>query len=210
MNETHSSTDQLDLSPITTPVKEPKKRKLAPMLVIFAVVAGIGFVLFNSLGDAALFFYNADEAVTRQQELEGQRIRVQGTPFGEPVSTDLLIDGVIEPVVVFPIGFGGKLIDVVHTGSPAELFQPGVPVVLEGQWEKGFPQQLDPVIDGANDGWHFRSSEMVVKHDNEYRNDNRDQYEQRLQDAKSGGSETSDSQSSSSSDSSNSDVKADS
>jgi len=156
---------------------------MLPALLLVLVVAGLGFVLLRTLGDAALFFYNADEAIERREELVDQRFRVQGTPFGAPISTEIDRDGRQEVGVVFPISFGGSVVDVVHVGSPAELFQPGVPVVLEGTWVSGLPAGVSEVSQGANDGWHFMSTDMVVKHDNEYRNDN----DERIQDAERGG-----------------------
>lgn len=174
----------LDLSPRPTKEAGAKgARKLLPMAVLGIVIVALGFVVLQTLGDAALFFYNADEAVDRRVELEGERFRVQGTPFGSPVSVETT-DGCCEGIaVVFPIAFDGQVVDVVHVGSPAELFQPGVPVVLEGTWVHGDPDGVDSVADGANDGWHFASTDMVVKHDNEYRTDN----EERLDDAERGG-----------------------
>lgn len=178
----------LDLTPreLDESLQRPR-RKLLPTLLLVAVVAGIGFLLVRTLGDAALFFYNADEAVERRTELVDQRFRVQGTPYGEAVETEITRNGRTDVGVVFPIQFEGVVVDVVHIGSPAELFQPGVPVVLEGTWTAGLPDGVDPLEGGANDGWHFASSDMVVKHDNEYRNDNR----ARLNEAETGGQTTS-------------------
>jgi cytochrome c-type biogenesis protein CcmE len=175
---------QLDLSPRELDGSAPTgRRRLVPGLLLGAVIVGLGFVLLQTLGSASLFFYNADEAVQRRGELVEQRFRVQGTPFGEAISTEIDRDGRQEVGVVFPIRFEGSVIDVVHIGSPAELFQPGVPVVLEGTWVSGLPGGVDSVAQGANDGWHFASTDMVVKHDNEYRTDN----EERLDDADRGG-----------------------
>ncbi len=175
---------ELDLTPrdIEASLERPR-RKLVPTILLVAVIAGIGFLLVRTLGDAALFFYNADEAVERRDELVDQRFRVQGTPFGEPIETEVTRNGRTDVGVVFPIQFEGAIVDVVHIGSPAELFQPGVPVVLEGTWTAGLPQGVSSIEGGANDGWHFASNDMVVKHDNEYRNDNRE----RLNEAESGG-----------------------
>jgi len=178
--------DDLDLTPRSTPedVAGPaSRRRVVPSLLVLAVIAALGFVLFQTLGDTALFFYNADEAIERRTELEEQRFRLQGTPFGAPTSIEVERAGGVEAAVVFPVRFEGATIDVVHVGDPAALFQPNVPVVLEGQWQRGLPVGVEQVTDGANDGWHFASTEMIVKHDNEYRNDNSG----RLSDAERGG-----------------------
>lgn len=178
----------LDLTPrsVDAAVGGAKRRRLVPTLLLVAVIGGMGFVLFRTLGDAALFFYNADQAVERRDELSDQRFRLQGTPFGEAVTTEISRDGRAETAVVFPVQFDGVTVDVVHIGSPAELFQPGVPVVLEGAWVQGLPSGVTAVPGGSDDGWHFASTDMVVKHDNEYRNDNRE----RLDDAEQGGTTT--------------------
>lgn len=173
----------LDLTPRQVDESTSGRRRWVPRVAVALVIAALGFVVFQMLGDAALFFYNADEAVERRDELSEQRFRVQGTPFGEPVSAEIDQDGRRDIAVVFPIQFEGAVIDVVHVGSPAELFQPGVPVVLEGAWVQGYPNGVDGIAQGANDGWHFASTDMVVKHDNEYRTDN----EERLDEADRGG-----------------------
>ena len=81
------------------------------------------------------------------------------------------------------MSFEGVAADVVHVGSPPDLFTPGVPVVLEGRWVEGIPPDLDTFACGANDGHYFASDHMLVKHDNEYR----DTYPDRLDAAGSGG-----------------------
>ena len=180
---TEADDPTLNLTPREVAETPSQRRRLLPGFVVVAVLAGLGFILFQTLTASALFFYNADEAVDRRGELVEQRFRVQGTPFGEPISTEINREGRVEVAVVFPISFDGVTVDVVHTGSPAEQFQPGVPVVLEGTWVSGLPGGVDGVGQGANDGWHFASTDMVVKHDNEYRTTNDD----RLDDAERGG-----------------------
>lgn len=179
-----SADAELDLTPRKAADAAPiGSRRWLPMVAVGVVIAALGFVLFQTLGSASLFFYTADEAVERRAELTEQRFRVQGRPFGEPVQVEVTRDGLREVVVVFPIEFRGAVVDVVHVGAPAELFQPGVPVVLEGEWVAGLPEGIDNVGDGANDGWYFASTDMIVKHDNEYRNDN----QERIDEAERGG-----------------------
>lgn len=176
-------TGGVDLTPRPAKAGGRSARRLMPALILGVVVVALGFIMLRTLGDAALFFYNADEAVERRAELEGERFRVQGTPFGEALTVNVDTDGRQQTAVAFPIVFDGQVIDVVHVGSPAELFQPGVPVVLEGTWVSGMPAEVVEIEAGANDGWHFASTDMVVKHDNDYRTDNTE----RLDDAERGG-----------------------
>ena len=179
MDDTLTDTAGEELAPLTPrPVQRPARtRRWIAALVTLAVAAGVALLVSNLLGDAALFFYNADEAVERRGELASQRFRLQGTPLSEPEHT-FFGD---RPVLAFPVGFNGAVVDVVHTGDPPELFQPGVPVVLEGAWQQG--PGPGPVV--AADGWHFASDRMLVKHDNDYRD--RDDYDERITEADEGG-----------------------
>ncbi len=41
--------------------------------------------------------------------------------------------------MTFTIAFNGVEVPVVHDGDPPELFEPGIPVVLEGHWDRTLP-----------------------------------------------------------------------
>ncbi len=133
------------------------------MLLVVVLVVAVVAVLLRSLGDAALFFYEVDRAVELRSELDEARFRVVGTP--QPGLVEVEVGG--EAAVAFTLCTGDVLADVVHLGDPAELFQPGVPVVLQGSWVRGSaPVGLTAP---ADDGWYLRTDHMVVKHDNDYR-----------------------------------------
>jgi cytochrome c-type biogenesis protein CcmE len=139
----------LDLTPRTTPAG--RRRGLAASLVLVAVVAALALIAVKALGDASLFFLNADEAVEQREDLGTDRFRLQGTVVDDSVEeTD---DG-----VAFQVAFNGATVDVVHRGDPPELFQPGIPVVLEGHW----------------DGEVYASDRILVKHSSEYEAENED------------------------------------
>ena len=125
-----------------------------------AVIAvAIGFLVFQGLGSATLYFYQADEAVDRKDELGDRRFRLEGVVVRDTVSQGS--DG-----VTFAVRENGTTVDVVHQGDPPELFQPDIPVVLEGRW----------------DGDHFSSDRIMVRHSEEYKAENPD----RLGDAEAG------------------------
>jgi len=145
------------------------------ILLVVLIAAAIVWVLLRALTDSTLLIYNADQAVAEREELGDQRFRLQGSPVGNTVET---VEGGLN-AVAFTVNFEGQLVDVVHQGVPAEQFQSGVPVVLEGAWREG----ALPIEDGASDGHYFVSDVMIVSHDNDYRLDN----EQRLSDAEKGG-----------------------
>ncbi len=132
--------------PAVTPVR---RRNPAAIAVLALVLLGGGFVVFNGLRSAALYYYNADEAVAKKDQLGSHRFRVQGTV------TDTRAEG---DAVLFHIAFNGVAVEVRHVGDPPELFRVGIPVVLEGRW----------------DGDVFASDRILIKHSSEYREQNPD------------------------------------
>ena len=162
----------MELSPRTAPApSEPpaptRRRSRWAYAVLVAVLVAVGVVAYRGLTEASLYFYNADEAWEQKAELDGQRIRVQGVvqddvtprPNGEGVT--------------FTISFNGVDLPVEHDGDPPELFEPGQPVVLVGQ----FGGSLEA----------FMSDEIIVKHDEQYEAENQDRLED-AEDGESGGS----------------------
>lgn len=171
-------TPDLDLTPRAAEPTKSAGRKWMPRLILAGLAVAFVAVLLQTLGDASLFFLNVDEAIERRDELGEQRFTIQGTPVDRAVEVN--VDG--QQAVAFTLQFEGTTADVVHIGALAETFQPSVPVVLEGHWTQGAPADAD-FSTGANDGYHFESTRMLVKHDNDYRVDN----EARLDEAERGG-----------------------
>lgn len=128
-----------------------RSRGLVVGLALVAVLAAVGFLLIKQVGDASLYYYNADEAVAKQNELGDRQFRVQGTYVGAKEAAGA---GAIR----FAIAFGGAKVVVEHTGSEPALFKPGIPVVCEGRW--------------SPDGSVFQSERIEVKHSESYRADN--------------------------------------
>ncbi len=161
---------------MTPRAPRPQRARRAPwvgVVIALALAVAVVVLVVNLLEDS-LYFYNADEAVEEREEIGSKRFTLQGTPIACSIVEGFNGD---EPVVAFSLSFGGAPIDVVHHGDPAELFQPDVPVVLDGAWV-----EETPFVEGfggiANDGWHFSSDRMRVKHDNDYIND--EEYDERL------------------------------
>lgn len=127
--------------------------------VLLLIVVAIGFVLFQGLNNAALYYRNADEAVRDKASLGSRRFRVQGTVLqgvkkvGEDVDFTIQFPSDQPPT-------DQNTIHVVHKGDPPDLFQPGLPVVLEGHW--------------SSDGSFFASDRILVKHSEEYKDQNPD------------------------------------
>jgi cytochrome c-type biogenesis protein CcmE len=162
--------NELDLTPQPRDsVKRGSRR--GPTLILFAVLLVIGFVLFQGLSGATLFLRQADAAVAERDELATRRFRLLGTPIA--ITEDQFeFEG--QTSVAFSIACDGTAVDIIHRGNVAESFQMGVPVVLEGRWTGSLDIPLE-WESGANDGFYFESDRMLVKHDNEYREDRIDQ-----------------------------------
>jgi cytochrome c-type biogenesis protein CcmE len=159
--------DAVNLAPRTVgdPRRRTSRRLVAAVLVGLAalVVFLIWFLVQNSSA-----FYEADQAVSRRADLGDRRIQLLGSPVTTGVELADIEDG--QPGRAFAVAFEGVTADVVFVGNTADLFQPDVPVVLEGAWVNG-AAPVDGFECGANDGWYFRADRMLVKHDDEYRDD---------------------------------------
>jgi cytochrome c-type biogenesis protein CcmE len=148
----------------TRPGSRRRRRRWVPLVVLGLVLVALGVVVFKGLSDATLYFRNADEAVAQRESLGTERFRLQGTVTGDPTEAD--------GVVRFVVAFNGASVDVRHVGSPPELFRPGIPVVLEGHWDRS--------------GDVFDSDRIMIRHDASYESE--DDYRQRMREAEQGGS----------------------
>ena len=109
------------------------------------VLAALGFLVFQGLGNATMYFRTADEAVAQREQLGDRRFRIEGD----------VIDGSVRQVgndVSFILVKNNVQVPVQHKGDPPELFRPGIPVVLEGRFQ----------------GDHFASDRILVKHSETY------------------------------------------
>ena len=126
-----------------------------PVVAVLAILAALGFVVVKGLGNATVYFREADVAVAQRSELGTKRFRIEG----------IVLDGSIKKSgsdTRFTIEQNGVDVPVVHQGDPPELFQPNIPVVLEGR----FASASGPLM--------FRSDRILVKHTNQYRQKNPD------------------------------------
>jgi cytochrome c-type biogenesis protein CcmE len=148
----------LDLTPRTGPddgpgPRRPRSRGRGWLVggVIVLLLAGVVALLIVQVQGSSLYYYNVDEAVAQRDTLGDRDIRIQGTVVGEPAEQG-------NDALVFDLAFGGESVSVRHLGpEPPPLFGPDVPSVLEGHF--------------ADDGV-FVSERIVIKHSEEYREDN--------------------------------------
>lgn len=113
-------------------------------IAIAVIVLALGFLVFRGLSDAAVYFKTVDEAVEQKAALGHDRFRIEGTVVDEPQDGRFRIKGERHET------------SVVHTGDVPQLFEVGIPVVLEGRW--------------GDD--HFASDHIMVRHTSEYREKN--------------------------------------
>jgi cytochrome c-type biogenesis protein CcmE len=109
------------------------------------VLAALGFLVFQGLGNATLYFRTADEAVAQRAELGDRRFRIEGD----------VVDGSVRQIgndVTFTLTSKSVEVPVRHKGDPPELFRPGIPVVLEGRFQ----------------GDTFSSDRIMVRHSETY------------------------------------------
>jgi cytochrome c-type biogenesis protein CcmE len=149
--ENEDAVDGLDLTPRAAPPvgggDAARGRRVAVIAVLAVLAAALIFMAYQGLSTASVFFRNADEAVAERDSLGDRRFRLQGR----------VVDGSVEgdgTSVRFEVTHGGVDVEVVHRGDPPELFQPGIPVVLEGRWSGSEP-------------W-FESDRILVAHEEEY------------------------------------------
>jgi cytochrome c-type biogenesis protein CcmE len=164
LDDTGSDGDGGGVASGTGPGSRRRRRRWVPLVVLGVVLVALGVVVFKGLSDATLYFRNADEAVAQRESLGTERFRLQGTVTGDPAEAD--------GVVAFVVAFNGVSVDVRHVGSPPELFRPGIPVVLEGHWDRS--------------GEVFDSDRIMIRHDASYESE--DDYRQRMREAEQGGS----------------------
>ena len=109
------------------------------------VLAALGFLVFQGLGNATLYFRTADEAVAQREQLGDRRFRIEGD----------VVDGSVRQAgddVSFILTKNSVEVPVRHKGDPPELFRPGIPVVLEGRFR----------------GDYFSSDRIMVRHSETY------------------------------------------
>ena len=156
----------MELTPREVDSTSRRRRNPIAYVVLVLVLVGLAVVVWKGLSSASLYFYNADEAVEQRLDLGDKRFRLQGTVVGDDYDTTA--DG-----VHFTVANNGVSVRVQHEGDPPNLFEIGIPVVLEGRWE------------GSGAACSFDSDRILVKHSEEYEAENDDRLDEAEQQAPS-------------------------
>ncbi|SEP53536.1 cytochrome c maturation protein CcmE [Amycolatopsis saalfeldensis] len=128
-----------------------KRYRLLAVSGIGIVAVLVGVLLFGNLNGNLVYYLTPAEAIAKHADYpDGRRFQLGG--FVEPGSVTHTPEG-LRFVVSSDVKPGGPAIAVLHTGPLAQLFQPGIGVIVEGSWR----------------GKDFVSDTMIVKHDANYR-----------------------------------------
>jgi cytochrome c-type biogenesis protein CcmE len=135
----------VDLTPRTTgPVVANRKRKLGAPALLALVLVAAGFVVWQFLSNATMFFCNADEVGHRSECMGDKRFRLQGT-----VVKGTVVNGT---PTTFLVAYKGTSIPVQMGTEPNGIFREDIPVVIEGR-----------MVGGT-----FQGDRLLVKHDEKY------------------------------------------
>lgn len=147
-----SGIDLTPRAPGRSPADRRKRRSYRNVAVLSVLAVVLGFVLYQALANARVFYLNVDEAVARESELGGQTFRMQGEVMD--------VQGAdTSGALVFTMGYGEASATVRHIGDePSDLFDVGQKVVVDGHW----------------DGDAFQSRQILLKHSEEYVEENPD------------------------------------
>jgi cytochrome c-type biogenesis protein CcmE len=126
-----------------------RRRRSTRLWLVFAVLlAAFVFLLVEGLGSSLNFFDTVDQAFAHRASLGTQTLNLEGD----------VVAGSIHPTAVgtnFTIAEGGNRVSVINTGSPPQLFQVGIAVVVVGHFTT--PRSVD-----------FISHQILVKHSENY------------------------------------------
>jgi len=127
----------------------PRRRSSRRLWVVFAVlIAAFVFLLVEGLGSSLDYFDTVDQAFAHRGTLGTTTFRLEGdvvagSIHSTPVGTDFIVSE------------GSHTVDVTNTGSPPQLFQSNIPVVVVGHFS-------------SLTSTAFVSNQILVKHSATY------------------------------------------
>ena len=126
-----------------------KRRRLGLVAAGVAIVGAFGYLAWGGIGDNLVYFLTPSELLARGSGGYGEAVRLGGEVKPGSVRWDAAaLD------LRFRLTDGTREVEVHSKGAPPQMFRDGMGVVVEGTYERG----------GV-----FRSTNLMVKHSNEYR-----------------------------------------
>ena len=134
---------------VASAVTARRRRTRRRLLVVFALLAvALVFLLVEGLGSSLDYFDTVDQALAHRAQLGTTSFRLEGNVVpGSIRSTAQGAD--------FRLCQGSRFVDVVNTGSPPQLFQSDIPVVVVGHFSSASSSE-------------FESNTIMVKHSATY------------------------------------------
>lgn len=126
------------------------RRKAALAVGVVIILAAFGFLLYGGIDKNVVFFLTPNELLARGTEAYDVPVRLGG--LVQPGSVKWDADKLDLRFVV--MDSGGQSINVHSSGAPPQMFRDGMGVVVEGRYHRS----------GV-----FESTNLMVKHSNEYR-----------------------------------------
>ena len=128
--------------------RRPHQRR-ARLLVVFALLAGaIAYLLVEGLGSSLDYFDTVSQALAHRTTIGTTVFRLEG----------LVVPGSVRRTALgadFEVSGGGREVAVHNVGSPPQLFQPDIPVVVVGHF-------------ASKSSDLFVSDQIMVKHSPTY------------------------------------------
>jgi len=139
-NESHES---------ESPSPGRSRRRGLTFLGVGAVLAGFGYLLLGGIGDNLVYYLTPSELEARGDAAYETSVRLGGVVVPESVNWDAdALD------LRFTVSDGATEVEVHSKGAPPQMFRDGIEVLVEGRL--------------ASSGV-FQSTNLMVKHSNEYR-----------------------------------------
>lgn len=130
-------------------MKRPDRRKTSLIVATVALFGLFGYLLYGGIGENLVYFLTPSELTARGSAAYDAPVRLGGEVKPGSVVWDAeALD------LRFVLTDGDRELNVKSTGAPPQMFREGMGVVVEGQFKRS----------GV-----FESTNLMVKHSNEYR-----------------------------------------
>ena len=126
------------------------RRRATLAVAVVIILAAFGFLLYGGIDKNVVFFLTPQELLARGTSAYDVPVRLGGLVAPGSVKWDA--DKLDLRFVV--MDSGGQSINVHSSGAPPQMFRDGMGVVVEGRYHKS----------GV-----FESTNLMIKHNNEYR-----------------------------------------
>lgn len=126
-----------------------RKRPMAPIVGAVVLLSGFGYLLYGGIGDNLVYYLTPTELMERGDGAFDSAVRLGGAVVPGSVRWDAdALD------LRFRLGDGTREVEVHSKGAPPQMFRDGIEVLVEGR------------LTGSG---LFESTNLMVKHSNEYR-----------------------------------------